>query len=475
MSAGGKRVVIYTRVSRDDTGEGRSNDRQEEACRRLCEMRGWTIVGVRRDVSISGYSGAKRPGWEEVVELIEAREVDLVVAWAIDRITRNMIELERVIQLADEHDIGIATVSGDIDLTSDVGRMVARIIAAVARAEVERKAARQRLANEQRAKEGLPYTSGVAPFGYTQDHMHVVPAEAEAIRRAAKLVLDGVSLVQIAKEWNDAGLYSRRPSQKNKIGPWRSRGVRGVLSNPLYIGKREYNGQVYDNGQWPKILDEATHLALLAKFADPSRKVGTLHMGRTPLNLLTGIATCTRCEDKNTVRASASRGEPRYVCTTHNHLSVPRQACDSYVRGWVVNYIAMPGVLEKLIGSGDGEEEKGLQEEMRALRSRLDMLEDGLARGTIDLGAYGRVAARVQGELDGLEARLARTSRGALLSGFTGLRNEESVGVHWNELPLAQRRALLSQLCTVSIAGPGVARKGTVYDPGKFVQIAELA
>ncbi len=59
-----KRCVIYTRVSRDDTGEGRSNERQEEVCRKLADLRGWEVVSVEADISVSAYSGTHRPAWQ---------------------------------------------------------------------------------------------------------------------------------------------------------------------------------------------------------------------------------------------------------------------------------------------------------------------------------------------------------------------------------------------------------------------------
>ncbi|MCW2849306.1 MAG: hypothetical protein JWR90_3280, partial [Marmoricola sp.] len=71
-----KRAVIYTRISRDDSGEGRSTERQEEDCRMLARLRGWDVVDVQEDMSISAYSGKKRPGWERVMEMMRSGEVD---------------------------------------------------------------------------------------------------------------------------------------------------------------------------------------------------------------------------------------------------------------------------------------------------------------------------------------------------------------------------------------------------------------
>jgi DNA invertase Pin-like site-specific DNA recombinase len=67
-----ERVRIYTRISKDDTGEGKSNARQEDACRKIAEIRGWNVVDFVEDISYSAYSGKKRPGWDRVLEIMRS-------------------------------------------------------------------------------------------------------------------------------------------------------------------------------------------------------------------------------------------------------------------------------------------------------------------------------------------------------------------------------------------------------------------
>jgi site-specific DNA recombinase len=155
------RALIYTRISRDDSGEGAANERQEADCRTLAGLRGWSVVGVEADISVSAYSGKRRPGWERVLAKVRAREVDVVLAWHMDRITRTVRELVVIADLCRETGVAIATVQGgEIDLSNDTGRMVATIIGAVAEAEVERKGARQKAANAQRRAQGKHRPSG---------------------------------------------------------------------------------------------------------------------------------------------------------------------------------------------------------------------------------------------------------------------------------------------------------------------------
>ena len=112
------------------TGEASSVERQLVANRNHSAAKGYEVVGESVDNSISAYGGKDRPGWNQVLRAVEAGSCDVVVAWHLDRMTRSMTDLEHLIVLAEKHRIGIATVTGDIDLTTDVGRMVARILAA---------------------------------------------------------------------------------------------------------------------------------------------------------------------------------------------------------------------------------------------------------------------------------------------------------------------------------------------------------
>ena len=108
----------------------------------------------------------------------ERDRFDVILAWALDRITRSMKDTERLVDLAEKTGVRVVTANGDIDLTNDQGRLVGRILSAVARGEVERKAARQRLANEQRASLGLP-PIGPRALGWEKDGVTLVPREAE--------------------------------------------------------------------------------------------------------------------------------------------------------------------------------------------------------------------------------------------------------------------------------------------------------
>ena len=116
---------------------------------------GWSVVKVCTDNSISAYKGHHRPAYEELGDLIRRGEVDAVVAWGVDRLTRHPRELEDLVDLLDETGTKVQTVtSGEYDLTTADGRAHARIVGAIARQESEKKSRAAPLAEGASRRQG---------------------------------------------------------------------------------------------------------------------------------------------------------------------------------------------------------------------------------------------------------------------------------------------------------------------------------
>lgn len=338
------RAVLYLRMSMDRTGDGAGLARQEQACRALALARGWEVVDVVDDtISATTVRLGDRPGWQRVVQAVEAGTADLIVAWHLDRVTRSMRDLELLIDMALERNIGLATATGDIDLTTDVGRMVARILAAVASAETERKAERQILANDLRVAAGEPQWIR-RPFGYEMDGT-LREAEAAVILKAYHDVLAGKALTTVAREWNEAGFRTSAPDastarpralRKNAYDPtgrWNNVAVRFLLRAPRNMAKSTLYGEVMGDGKWTPIVDEPTWLAMdrfLAGRERPDSAVGKL------ATLLSRIAICTVCGGP---MGASKRGDaPIYVCqgvedetASRGHCQLPQAFADGVV------------------------------------------------------------------------------------------------------------------------------------------------
>ncbi len=151
------RTAVYLRVSIDATGEQLAVSRQRDDCLKIAADRGWTVVREYADNSISASDRRKaRPAYDHLVADYQAGTFDALICWDLDRLTRQPRQLEDWIDAASERGLRLVTANGEADLSIDGGRMFARIKASVARAEVERKGARQSRALRQRAESGRP-------------------------------------------------------------------------------------------------------------------------------------------------------------------------------------------------------------------------------------------------------------------------------------------------------------------------------
>lgn len=155
----------------DRSGERLGVERQESACRRVAEERGWNIVEVFSDPSVSAFDAkAHRPGYERLRRAYADGRFTALVVWDLDRLTRQPKQLEEWLEAAERQGLSLATATGEGDLTTHEGRMFARIKISVSRYESEQKGARQRLANRQRAEAGKALVSR-RPFGFEKDRV----------------------------------------------------------------------------------------------------------------------------------------------------------------------------------------------------------------------------------------------------------------------------------------------------------------
>jgi site-specific DNA recombinase len=232
-------AAIYARISQDRDGEGLGTGRQIEDCEALAARLGLDVIEVINDNDVSAYRPSKfRPGWRRLVDLIEADEIDTVLAYHPDRLYRRYADLEEIIGIVEGHGLTIHTVAaGDIDLSTQSGIMVARMLGAAAAAEVGRKAERQAREKLARAKQGR-FNGGRQPLGYEPDGVSIDESRAPALREAVARLLTGHSLASCARyvseQWG---------------APVKPRVLRDALIAPRIAGLRQYWSQA-DRSKW---------------------------------------------------------------------------------------------------------------------------------------------------------------------------------------------------------------------------------
>ncbi|WP_165618160.1 recombinase family protein [Mycolicibacterium porcinum] len=445
---------MYLRQSRDRDGNELAVSRQREDCQKLCAARGWTDVVEYVDNNVSASKRSiSRPAYRQMLADVEAGHISAIVAWDLDRLYRQPRELEDLIDLADEHDLALATATGDVDLATDNGRLFARMKGAVAKAEGERKAARWKRSNEQGAAAGK-WVPTYRPFGYTWKGEPLEP-EATLVRQAYRDVLEGKSLRRIATEWNEQGFTT--PGRNGREGVrWGNRQIRKLLENPKYMalrvlntterqedGKRVAVRKEYP-GEWTPLVDRDTFEGVAAILNDESRAICTTfevaHLGAN-------CYICGRCGSTMKTHYDG-RGVRVYTCRKQPHLTRRGSTLDDFVANAVLERLSAPDAA-LMLKKPEKTDVAKLHRDREAFVSRRDELSQLLRDGLLDARAVRRDAEDLTKRIADVDRQLADAARvspaAALVASGGDIRSR------WEQLTPSLQRQIVDEVAVVTV------------------------
>ena len=244
------RAVIYSRVSTDaQERDGTSLDTQERACIEYAQAKGWVLVETARDTA-SG-SNLDRPGMERVRELLNRGLVDVVLAYAVDRLSRSQIHIAVLLDNIERADATLELVTEDFE-NSSVGRLILTVRAFSGEVEREKIAERTMRGKAERARAGkLPQGTGQGIYGYIYNRekgvREINPVQAEVVKHIFHDFVATYSCHRIAVELNRASI----PAYAG--GKWHPLTVRRMLQNETYSGRT-----VYRKTKAEKVFDHRT-------------------------------------------------------------------------------------------------------------------------------------------------------------------------------------------------------------------------
>jgi len=333
------------------------------------------------------------------------------------------------------------------------------MLGAAARHEVEHMVERAKRAKEQAAIAGK-FRGGRRSFGYNKNGMETVQEEADAIRAAAEAVLTGVSLSQVARQWNEQGLktsYGRRE--------FTSKEVRKVLLRPRNAGIVLHEGKRIGTGKWATILDPDTFAAVEALLRDPARRPSS---GFERKYQGTGIYVCGRCGAKMAIAAqnrTQSHGWRRaYTCSAAKHLVRDAEHLDEFIDQLVVGRLSQPDAAIVLGAQGDGDL-GALQAQREGLRARLNELSAMFADGTIDGPQLRRGTAELRAKIATVDAGLASARASSSLANL--VLAGDDLRATWNGTSPDVRGKVIDALMIVTVLPSARGRKpgGRYFDP----------
>lgn len=454
------KAAVYLRISADKDGDELGVTRQREDCEKLCADRGWHPVPYT-DNDLSAKTANTRPAFKKMLDDLRSGEINAVVAWSLDRLTRNARDRLALIEACQQSKSIIALVQGsDMDPGTASGRMVIGVLGEVSQMEIELKGERQKRAARQRAESGAAWTP-VRWFGYTMPNkdgsgIETVESEAELLRAAYTGVLSGRSLIGITKEWNELGVTT----VKGK--PWVATTLRMILLNARNAGIRVYNGEEVGRGSWPQIVDEDVYRGVTAILKDPARVIRPVN-GYGRQYLLTGLALCGKCGYRIHVTRSTHGSRPIYGCRKCNGVSRQVAHVDAWVIGHVVEYLSRPETIA-LTAEPDSPALAELRLRKKALAERQVELTTALSDPDMPLAQIKAAAAEIKERIAEINAQLDAANGGSVLDGvlpdeherdeYYALPDDERLVLaekRFDALSLDRKRAVIDKLLTATI------------------------
>jgi site-specific DNA recombinase len=258
------RCAIYTRKSSEEGLEQSFNslDAQREACQAYIlsqRQEGWRAIDAQYDDG--GYSGGSmgRPGLKRLLADIEAKKVDTVVVYKVDRLTRSLADFAKIIEVFDARGVSFVSVTQQFNTTSSMGRLTLNVLLSFA--QFEREVTGERIRDKIAAsKQKGMWMGGMVPLGYDLKDRHLIlnEQEAEHVREIFRLYLEFNCVKKLKAHLDKRGVKSKirvSSSGRSSGGATYSRGaLYKILQNRIYLGEIPHKGKSYP-GEHAPVLD----------------------------------------------------------------------------------------------------------------------------------------------------------------------------------------------------------------------------
>ncbi|WP_265024629.1 recombinase family protein [Wolbachia endosymbiont (group A) of Eupithecia tripunctaria] len=315
------RCAIYTRKSNEDGLEQKFNslDAQRVACEKYIKSReGWVALAKRYDDG--GYSGSNlnRPAIKELFEDVKAGEVDCVVVYTLDRLSRETKDCIEVTSFFRRHRISFVAVTQIFDNNTPMGKFVQTVLSGAA--QLEREMIVERVKNKiaTSKEEGL-WMGGNVPLGYDVKDKELIINEKEAkvIKHIFERYMELKSMAELARELNREGYRTKKFEAKSgKVYGgeiFKKATVRRIITNPIYMRKtrhyeKQYKGKheaIIEEEKWQKAQELIKNQPYQGKKYEEA--------------LLKGMIRCRCCKVNMTLTYSKKENKRYryYICNNH--------------------------------------------------------------------------------------------------------------------------------------------------------------
>lgn len=463
------RAVIYARLSADQKKEGKSVGDQIAEGKREIERNGWILAGIFQDNDRSASRNARkaRPEYEKLIEYLQAGHADVLITRESSRAQRDLEVYVKLRNLCAQTGV-LWSYKGRVhNLTHTDDRFQTGLDALLAEREAD--VVKDRVVNGQRASADAGRPPNRTPYGYRREYdprtralvaQFINEAEAVIIREAAKRYAAGDSMRSIVLDFTGRGL--RRPGG----GTWTVGTLQRVISNPTYIGKRVYRGQVHGDGNWEPILDAAVFYACARRREDARTRYGKREI--EPRFVLSRSVSCGECGSPMSAKVGSHAGKYVYYCFgsppgSCGRVSILVERLDGHVIGLVIERLSRPDAADLLAADDGGDEELlAALAEADELRARLQAFVDQAADGHLTAKALSSIEAKLLPQINAAEQRAASVKLPAALQDAI----RADIRAVWPTLSISRRREIVRALMEITVM-PAAKPGHRPFDPSR--------
>ncbi len=249
------RCAIYTRKSTEEglDQEFNSLDAQRAACGAYIESQrheGWLLVPEHYDDGGISGGNMNRPSLSHLLADVKADKVDVIVVYKVDRLTRNLSDFARIVDVLDSNDASFVSVTQAFNTTTTMGRLTLNVLLSFA--QFEREVTGERIRDKIAASKARGmWMGGNVPIGYDVDARKLIvdQVQAKKVRMIFERYIATGSVTALAQQLERDGIISpRRISRSGREtgGGAISRGaLYAILKNRIYLGEVCHKGKAY--------------------------------------------------------------------------------------------------------------------------------------------------------------------------------------------------------------------------------------
>ncbi|MEV0119576.1 recombinase family protein [Streptomyces sp. NPDC050844] len=512
----------YVRISNDPLEEEKGVTRQREDVEALAQRLGWTVGKIYPENDTSAYKRKRielpdgrhvwrvvRPEFRQMLRDYEDGVIDGIIVYDLDRLARQPRDLEDLIDLVDHYRRPVVGVTGSLDLMTENGKAMARVLMAMANkssADTGRRVSRERI---QRAREGRSLPPNRA-FGWEEDRLSRRPKEAALVRKAILGFTAGENWSTVTRMFIESGI----PPVSGKT--WYLTTIRNMLLSPRVAGIVPYWGRDgsaqqaderdadnakrralvstsprdlalrdesggYVRGKWSRLVTVEQWEAFVAEYE--RRKEGKeVTSGRTKKYLLSGLLRCSRPRADGTpcgrgmvglAGKHPRTGKPRkiYKCPSRNMGGCGSSQREMTQVDQLIEDLLFLHLEENQPGESDESPDKGPDEHLFAeqladVQDRLRAMREGMRDGNVSPESFFAIVPGLETQEKQLIASLSKARR-VQADRSQRMKSPDQVRADWDEATVPGKRAILSQYLQAVMVHPA-RRMGRLFDHEAF-------